>query len=267
VCAGEPGHDQLTFRHKEYPVPRILLVCLALSTVGVGWGVPVLTENGQGRAEIVLDAEAPPPTLRFAAEELRDWVARISGATLAIRASPGAMPLRIYLGTPRYSPAIRAAPASLRDDLSRLEGSDGFAIRMLDGQLYIAAAESKGVLNGVYRFLEKNSDIVFVRPFEAETGCGTIYGSNATLRVVSADTWERPAFSTRYWTGDGDGYTWQARNRGVGSYGIEHVYSAGLFRALKQRLREFLVGMFAAGYGRYIEPFDHVESLDRFQRC
>ena len=83
----------------------------------------------------------------------------------------------------------------------------------LNGRHHHLAAKTKGVLNSVYRFLERNTDIIFVREFEAEEGCGTIYGHHPTIDVKLDDLVDVPVFPDyRFWTGHTDGnIIWQAR--------------------------------------------------------
>ncbi len=191
-----------------------------------------LTLGGKPNAEVVLDTVRPQRQLEYAALELTNWLGRISGAAIPVVKAPGTQPVKLVLGTPDHSPAVAAFAKAHAADFKRLEGNDGFIIRRQGDAIYLAAAEPKGVLNGVYRFLEKNTDIIFVRPLEAENGFGTIYGRNPNLQATFADTLDIPAFTTRFMTGDVAGYTWQARNLGVGDYGIEHIGDVDQFNGL-----------------------------------
>jgi len=153
-----------------------------------------LTKNGKPVAEIVIDAEGPDATLAFAAKELQLWVEAISSAKLPIASAVDKARPQIILGTPGASGAIDAISERYADDLARMQGNDGFSIRTEGTTVYIFARESKGVLNGVFRLLELNSDIIFVRPRQAEDGSGTIYSRRPTFSVERADLVEIPTF-------------------------------------------------------------------------
>ena len=172
-----------------------------------------LTVDGKANAEVVLDLAGPQRQLEYAATELTNWIAKISGAALPVVKAPSSLPVKIYLGTPDRSPAIAAFAKEAAADFKKLEGSDGFIIRRKDDAIFLGALKTKGVLNGVYRFLEKNTDIIFVREFEAEDGCGTLYGHHPTIANTIEDLVDLPVFPHhRHWTGNSDGnLIWQAR--------------------------------------------------------
>src|SRR5690606_31899887 len=132
---------------------------------------------------------------QYAAKELVTWIERISGAALATETVAGEQPTKIYLGTPETSPTIRKITEQYyAEDLEKLKNNDGFAIRNREGDLYIFATQPKGVLNGIYRLLDKNSDIIFVRAMESEEGLGTIYSQNPNLTLTVTDLLEVPSF-------------------------------------------------------------------------
>jgi hypothetical protein len=216
----------------SYKLVPLLLVSLLMPFFAMADSL--LTEKGKALAEIVVDGDKTPPQITFAAEELQNWIGKISGAKMEILKAPGAAKIKIYLGTPEFSPAIRAFTDKRKDDIDKMNGNDGFAIRTSGNNIYIYAVAPKGVLNGVYRFLEKNSDIIFVRAMEAENGFGTIYTQTPDFNAKFTDTLDIPKFTTRFWTGDVASYTWQARNLGAGSYGIEHIGSPEMFNGLNK---------------------------------
>lgn len=171
---------------KGYCTMRVLSVLVIVLTMGVLYGnasAVELAKGGKPVAEIVIDAKAPDAPLVFAGQELQLWVEKISGAKLPIVSAPDKSRTQIILGTPDTSKAIKAIEKKYSDDLARMKGNDGFAIRTEENTVYIFARIPKGVLNGVFRFLELNSDIIFVRPRNAENGSGTIFGNNPHLSV------------------------------------------------------------------------------------
>ncbi len=157
-------------------------------------GLPALplAEKGKPEAEIVIGEKAPV-TVQFAAGELRKFIRMISGAELAIVPSPSTTGnTKIVLATPGSNPKIRAL---FGDDLKYLEGADGFAVRRRNNSIYIIANIPRGVLNGCYSFLEKNSDLIFARPGPD----GTVYSRNQDLSAAYADYREKPVFKLRGW--------------------------------------------------------------------
>lgn len=129
-----------------------------------------------------------------AAAELKLLLGKITGAEYPILETPSAEKnVKIYLGA---SYAKKHFP----EDLAKLaEGDclDGYAIRVKDGDIYIFGALPKGTLNGVYAFLENNSDIIF--PRWSIDDLGAIYTRNPDLAVVCADTLEKPRMILRGW--------------------------------------------------------------------
>ena len=100
-------------------------LALLLSTFGVMVQAE-LTLVGQGGSEyaIVRPAEATPSQV-YAAEELRDFVARMTGVELPIRTDAEPLPERaILLGVTRHTAAVLGGEV----DMARL-GDDGFRIK------------------------------------------------------------------------------------------------------------------------------------------
>lgn len=145
-----------------------------------------LADNGKAVAEIVVAPEASA-TEKFAADELQLWVEKISGAKLPILDRPGAAAARIVLGCP---------PGKYPADLEKLKGNDGYAVRAEGRNLYLFASCPKGVLNGVYRLLFKNTDIIWARPNQK---FGTVYSANPNLELAQTDYLDVPAFTLRGW--------------------------------------------------------------------
>lgn len=96
----------------------------------------------------------------------------------------------------------RVTPETVRivnADLKALRGSDGFAIRRFGRDLFVYGTCEKGAMNGVYRLLESNTDIIFSRPDEKN---GTVYTPlDGNLSFVwGKDVRERPRFTMRgFW--------------------------------------------------------------------
>lgn len=154
-----------------------------------------LTSGGKAEAEIIIDEKAHP-SVKFAAEELQNFIEKISGAKLPVVNIPGTSKTKIFLGVPADSGLMKDLSVKYEDDLKKLSDNDGFAVRTDGNNIYIFAANPKGVLNGVYNFLDRNSDIIWPRglePFNA------IYSSNPNLEVKSSDYIDIPKFILRGW--------------------------------------------------------------------
>ena len=200
------------YQHKCFAVQALSVVLLL--TVHAAVAAPLsLTLEGKSNAEVVLDTVRPQRQLEYAAVELTNWLERISGAAIPVVKAPGTQSVKLVLGTPDHSPAIAAFAKGCSGDFKRLEGNDGFIIRRQGETIYLAAVKTKGVLNSVYRFLERNTDIIFVRELEAEEGCGTIHGRHPTIVNTVENLVDVPVFPDhRFWTGNTEGnVAWQAR--------------------------------------------------------
>ena len=184
-----------------------------------------LVENRNVAAEIVLDfsrqhwrADGPHgfEPEDYAARELQSWIGSITGSFVPIVAKPTAnraVRTRLFVGT-------NFAKDRFKDDLKKMRGSDGFAVRTTVGEdgvrnIYLFGSISRGTLHSVYEFLERNSDIIWARPNEE---LGTIYSETPDFTVVDADFLCLPksdfrAFQWIYHTPARQDYEWQSRNR------------------------------------------------------
>ena len=174
-----------------------------------------LVTGGQPAANIVLEpAAAKNAQLAYAAKELTNWIGKITGAKLeTVEAdAQGGGKAKVVLGTPETSKLIAAFAKERAADFARLKDNDGFIIAENGNAVYLAAGRTKGVLNAVYRFLERNSDIIWVRPMEAEDGFGTIYGKKTGFANVVKNLVDVPSFGHhRYWSGGRNSDPHQAR--------------------------------------------------------
>ena len=151
----------------------------------------VLVSGGEPKCSVELCEDAHPATVTAAAE-LTNWVAKITGAELPVV-------------THTEGPAIVFA---LRNDTA-FKDSDGYRVEERDGRFTIVAKYPKGHLNGVFRLLYKNSDIIFPRPGTEEAPVA-IYSARASLEFnsPSPDGFDLPAFRFRH---DGHSKTWEGR--------------------------------------------------------
>lgn len=150
-------------------------------------------------ASLVEGGEPPSEVEAYAASELRHWLGELAERGPDVEIRLGTRHLELF-----------------PEDRAFLADSDGFAVRRKDGAIYIVAPRPRGVLYGVYAFLERNSDLIWARPLEA---CGTVYSRQKAFVVRDADFRERPVFDERGWYICGDLHAdaaterWNARMR------------------------------------------------------
>ncbi|GGD58269.1 hypothetical protein GCM10010911_15100 [Paenibacillus nasutitermitis] len=100
--------------------------------------------------------------------------------------------VQIVLGTPD---SVNGLGSQFADDMEYLRQSDGFAIRRDGSRIYIIGTESKGVLNGVYDFLEKNAGVLWTR--SRTTDIGTLYDLLPTISADKVNYREKSPFQIR----------------------------------------------------------------------
>lgn len=90
----------------------------------------------------------------YAAHELQYWMTKITGKTPLLLGAPSKSKANIiFIG--------RSWAKDFTNDLKTLEGSDGFALRKKEGNIYVLGANPRGSLYGVYSLLERNTDIIW----------------------------------------------------------------------------------------------------------
>ena len=181
--------------------PGCLLFSAALLSSALIHAALPLASAGQPVAEIICPADAGP-VLAYAAKELQEHIAMISGATLPILPAPGPAAGRIILAV---------QPVGFANDREQIGDSDGFAVRQQDTTVTVLGNQPKGVLTGVYKLLFRNSDIIWARP---NTEFGTIFTPNADLTLTDTDFIDVPVYLLRGWQMIGPGLesdVWQYR--------------------------------------------------------
>ena len=144
---------------------------------------------------------------RAAAYELQKWLKELTGGAEfpVVERPTDPDKAKIFLGA-------GFAKDLFADDLKALAdgkgGVDGFAVRVRDGNVYIFGAHSMGTSNGVFAFLENNTDVIWAMANDPD---GTVFTPDPDLTVVWGDALEKPAFRIRGWQG-GDA-EWKRQNR------------------------------------------------------
>ncbi|MBP1988724.1 DUF4838 domain-containing protein [Paenibacillus eucommiae] len=151
----------------------------------------MLTDSGQQDNETSLDVEQPQMALHK--------VSKLPEVhTLGADSGTSEERLQIILGTTESYPV---SANLFPDDIAYLQHSDGYAIRKSGNRIYILGTEPKGVLNGVYDFLEKNAGVLWTR----STDIGTLYDPLTTIEATKVDYVEKSPFKVRGWNLTGYG--------------------------------------------------------------
>jgi tetratricopeptide (TPR) repeat protein len=108
------------------------LCILCASVVRTAVAQPLLVEDGQPRAEIII-ADSPPRTTRLAAAELQTFLEKISGAKLQIGSVPSdAVQVRIYIGQSSHTEKLGITSEGLRHGAYRIVSGDDWLVLIGD---------------------------------------------------------------------------------------------------------------------------------------
>lgn len=148
------------------------------------------------------------PATDWARAELAKWTTEICGAPVeATFALPGEV-------------------AGFDADFAALKGTDGYAVRTRDGRLFFLADAPKGLVNAVFGWLERNTDIVWPRPM----GELAIYSRKPFADFAANDYRDIPAFAQRFFgsrMGSKEVQLWRARNRASGCVNVRSYLDKG----------------------------------------
>ena len=105
-----------------------LLAALALVAVGAARAETFIVQEGRPNAEIVV-AENPPRMVKLAADELRTYVSRITGAELAIVTAPtGGAPVKVYVGRSPHTDELGLTDEGLKYGAFRMVSGPGYLV-------------------------------------------------------------------------------------------------------------------------------------------
>ncbi len=145
-----------------------------------------IARDGQALATIVIP-DAATPTEQFAAEELRSYLAQISGAELVIETQGAATDSpRILVGRTLEGEPVREALAG--------EDPEAFAVRTVGDDLVLVGASDRGTLYAVYDFLEQDLGCRWLGPSELWEEIPSL----ATIEIGEVNRVERPAMTWRF---------------------------------------------------------------------
>jgi hypothetical protein len=165
-----------------------------------------LVRDGKPVGEFVL-AKQSAKAEQFGASDIRDWFEKISGAQLPILTTPSQKTnTKVFIGT--------SFAREFQNDLAKLKGNDGFAVRRKGNHIYVFGSRPRGTLFGLYAFLEKNTDLIFARPKEA---FGTVFGRTRNISLGETGFIDIPVFLNRRigpnWPRHRPTGVWLLRNR------------------------------------------------------
>ncbi|ANB75646.1 hypothetical protein AYM40_25225 [Paraburkholderia phytofirmans OLGA172] len=141
-----------------------------------------LADNGQ--AHYVIRAGAVDAVTRHAADELADYLSRISNARFVVLEDGASdLPVIVVGGQGAVQHCTAGREAAL--------GDDGFVICQWSGDLVIAGNTPRGTLFGVYWWLDRQLGVKWLAPDAVEVPV------KRTLRVSTAGIRQKPRFAYR----------------------------------------------------------------------
>ena len=197
-------------------------------------------KNGQPACEFILPENSSKDE-SFSVKDSQHWIKEMTGVEVPIRNEISkAKNTKIFVG--------KSFAGKYTDDLKKLKGTDGYAIRNKGQNIYVFADRPRGVLYGVYELLKMNTDIIFSRP---NPEFGTVHGKYKDLPLKHVDKLNVPTFIYRAFSGGHpphkEGGDWLIRN-GINRIGRAQFDGQGwdmilktgtqLFRPLKDRLKD-----------------------------
>jgi Domain of unknown function (DUF4838)/Glycosyl hydrolase family 67 N-terminus len=178
-------------------------VLSALAIGMAGCGPPALVSDGRPEATIVVSPSAKGDE-SLAATELRDYVAKISGASLTIQTAAPKEGTIVRIGVYGAEP--------VRDWSGPAPPPDGFALRTVGNELWIVGGDVRGALYGVYDLLETELGVRWFMPGEL----GEDVPSQKDIPMPKVDREKAPAFSAVggfIWAGGPGANEWEKRAR------------------------------------------------------
>lgn len=140
-----------------------------------------------GKSKFIIVPVADNPAARHAAEELQQYVKKSSGVTLEIWAQND-----ITASSAIYIGGKVGVKKGVVQDVTQMDlNLDGYVIGISETDIYIEAQNDRGLIFGVYGFLEKYFHIRFFN-----TGCEAV-PQTSDLDIQPCVFFDKPAFSMR----------------------------------------------------------------------
>lgn len=149
----------------------------------------IIAENGTAKCSIYVP-EKPEQVEIHSAGELKKYLKRISGAIFSI-----------VRGIPDEGPAIIVANISNLPIKSHRDMAKESIMRFFDnGRFFLAGADERGTLIGVYAFLRDNLGCIFAQPYSPDE----YIPQQATIKISEDEYYHEPFLPVRYLIGGGD---------------------------------------------------------------
>ena len=118
---------------------HIALSILSLLTAATHAADTFIVENGQPRAEIVI-SDKPQRSARLSAQELQNYVEKISGAHLPIVTTPSGNAVKIFVGRSAHTDALKITAEGLKDGAYRIVSGE-HSLTLIGGDTEFAPIE------------------------------------------------------------------------------------------------------------------------------
>ena len=165
---------------------------------------PALVRDGKAEATILLSAAASADE-KLAAQELHDYVRKISGASLPVMVTTKAdTPTEVRIGA--FGTDV------VKDWAGERPVPDGFAVERKGRTLYIVGGDARGALYGVYDVLEADLGVRWFMPGEL----GEDVPAADTILLPAARRTGEPGFAAvggLIWAGGPGAAAWERRIR------------------------------------------------------
>ena len=163
----------------EMNVWRFAILFPCVMAMAFAHGGLILAERGKAPDYVIVIPAAASESVRYAAEELRDFTEKTTGVKLPNVVAD-------VTSTSLPAKAIVLEVADGKDD------ADGFRLKAEDGRLRVIGENGRGVLYGVYELLERYAGCRWYAPWH------TVVPKRERFEVPSdLDAAERPAFLAR----------------------------------------------------------------------
>lgn len=163
-------------------------------TTGINFdGAPLkIVENGQAKYSILVP-KASPTILSTVVNELTGYITQVSGAKMTIVNDEASVSGNyISIGNTAQFKATGIDVSNIKDD--------GFIIKTINDNVYIASNIDQGIMSGVYSFIERFLGVRWL------TESVTHVPENKDVLVHPCDILEEPTFARRIWYDNGSAY-------------------------------------------------------------
>ncbi len=156
---------------------------------GTGGESLVLAARGRPSAYTIVIADKATPSQRYAAEELRDYAAKMTGVELPITTDATMLPpAAILVGPTRHTDFVMGGA----DSGAAARGTDGFRLKARPPHFVVHSSDSRGCLYGVYELLETYGGVGWFASWR------TVVPSREEFAVpADLDVAQTPAFHMR----------------------------------------------------------------------